>query len=105
MSGDPKYVFRGGYIEDEAGDRWWSAELLAKVEKERDEAQAQRDILLDASKEGSWMARALDAERNWREAQERLREAEESNRMACENTPTKGCECPGCEYAREVARR
>lgn len=35
------YTFRGGYIEDEAGDRWWSQELLAKVEQERDEARAE----------------------------------------------------------------
>lgn len=33
-----------------------------------------------------------------------LEAAEESRRMACENTPTRGCECPGCGYAREVAR-
>ena len=37
------FVFRGGYVEDEAGDRWWSAGLLAKVEKERDEAIRERD--------------------------------------------------------------
>jgi DNA repair exonuclease SbcCD ATPase subunit len=36
---------------------------LEQVEAERDEARAQRDNLLDASKEGAWMARALDAER------------------------------------------
>ena len=41
------YVFRGGYIEDESGDRWWSAELLAKVEKERDDARAQIAELKD----------------------------------------------------------
>ena len=33
-------TFRGGCVEDESGAKWWSAELLAKVEKERDEAQA-----------------------------------------------------------------
>lgn len=27
------------------------------------------------------------------------------NEMACENTPTKGCECPGCGLARERAER
>lgn len=25
--------------------------------------------------------------------------------MGCENTPTRGCECPGCETARERAER
>jgi len=34
------YVFRGGYIEDAAGDRWWSEGLLRKVEAERDELKA-----------------------------------------------------------------
>lgn len=33
------YTFRGGYIEDSSGDRWWSSELLSKVERERDEAR------------------------------------------------------------------
>jgi hypothetical protein len=37
---------------------------LAAAEKERDEARAQLENALDASKEGAWMARALDAERN-----------------------------------------
>lgn len=37
----------------------WVAVLL----RQRDEVTAQRDNLLDASKEGAWMARALDAER------------------------------------------
>jgi len=58
-----EYTFRGGYIEDASGDRWWSADLLARVERERDRAQAQLENVLDASKEGAWMARALDAER------------------------------------------
>lgn len=35
-----KYTFRGGYIEDESGDRWWSAGLVALLERERDEALA-----------------------------------------------------------------
>jgi hypothetical protein len=32
-----KYIFRGGYIEDPAGDRWWSEGLFEAVETERDE--------------------------------------------------------------------
>lgn len=42
------YVFRGGYIEDPAGDRWWSADLLKKVEAERDEARkAYMDLMAE----------------------------------------------------------
>ncbi len=39
------YAFRGGYIEDASGGRWWSAGLLARTEAERDDA---RSMLLDA---------------------------------------------------------
>ena len=42
-----EYVFRGGYIEDPAGDRWWSADLLKKVEAERDEARKAYMNLMD----------------------------------------------------------
>jgi hypothetical protein len=46
------YTFRGGYVEDAAGDRWWSSELLARVERERDEAKAEverlNEVLEDA---------------------------------------------------------
>lgn len=34
------YKFRGGYIEDPSGGRWWSAALLARTEAERDELKA-----------------------------------------------------------------
>lgn len=40
MSDDNGYIFRGGYIEDPAGDRWWSADLLKRVETERDELRS-----------------------------------------------------------------
>ena len=36
---------------------------------------------------------------------ERVAAFEWSNEMACENTPTPGCECPGCCTARERADR
>lgn len=36
-----KVTFRGGYVEDEAGDRWWSHGLLSQVERERNEARAE----------------------------------------------------------------
>lgn len=35
----------------------------------------------------------------------RITELEWSNEMACENTPTADCECPGCHTARERADR
>jgi len=73
---EAEYVFRGGYIEDAGGDRWWSAELLAKTERERDQLKSQMENTLDTRKEGAWMARALDAERERDEARaevERLR--------------------------------
>lgn len=47
---------------------------IMTLERERDEALAQRDNLLDASKEGAWMARALDAERERDEACQKERE-------------------------------
>jgi hypothetical protein len=37
---DEPLRYRGGYVEDAAGDRWWSQALLAKVEGERDRAVA-----------------------------------------------------------------
>lgn len=46
----------------------WAGVLL----RQRDEVTAQRDNLLDASKEGAWMARALDAERERDEARHTL---------------------------------
>lgn len=41
MNDDNGYIFRGGYIEDPAGDRWWSADLLKRVETERDALRAE----------------------------------------------------------------
>ena len=39
------YKFRGGYVEDASGDRWWSAGLLSKVDQERDAARAEVERL------------------------------------------------------------
>jgi hypothetical protein len=42
----------------------------------------------------------------WREVEHlraRVTELEWSNEMACENTPTKNCSCPGCSLARDRA--
>jgi hypothetical protein len=61
----------------------WAGVLL----RQRDEIRAQRDNLLDASKEGAWMARALDAERERDEAR-------------AENDRLKASRLPDVEYAR-----
>jgi hypothetical protein len=95
----------------------WVSVLL----RQRDEVTAQRDNAVDASKEGAWMARALDAERERDVAQaatvnaalihadlvrerdalkERIARMMESMSMACEEPPA-GCECAGCMYSRE----
>ena len=36
---------------------------------------------------------------------EKVRRLEWATEMACENTPTRGCECPGCTTARERAEK
>lgn len=74
----------------------WAGVLL----RQRDEVTAQRDNAVDASKEGAWMARALDAERERDALKERIARMMESISMACEEPPT-NCECAGCSYARE----
>ena len=45
MSDDNGYIFRGGYVEDPAGDKWWSADLLKRVETERDALRAEVESL------------------------------------------------------------
>jgi predicted nucleic acid-binding Zn-ribbon protein len=39
------YTSQGNYIEDAAGDRWWSADLLSRVERERNEARSEVEML------------------------------------------------------------
>jgi chromosome segregation ATPase len=47
-----------------------------------------------------------DSRDKWAETARKLGEQLEwTNEMACENTPTPGCECPGCSLARDRARR
>lgn len=75
-----EYFFRGGYVEDPAGDRWWSADLLKKVEAERDKARAEverRDREHEALVETAQKALAyVTAERDEARAEvERLRDA------------------------------
>lgn len=61
------YTFRGGYIEDSSGDRWWSSELLSKVERERDEARDNNARLREladiaAGEQGLAQRRMLEAQ-------------------------------------------
>lgn len=113
-----RYTFRGGYIEDDSGDRWWSSSLLKRTEEERDEALAKASR---AEKNFASVAEALDladrpegqggiqvapAEEIVEFARKAMRrynqwdDVSESLSMACE-TPATGCECAGCSYARE----
>lgn len=50
-----------------------------------------------------WGVKRLAKERD--EARAEVARLRWGNEMACENTPTKGCECPGCGLARERAER
>lgn len=54
----------------DAAPQPWRGMILAIIARLRT-AEAERDCALDASSEGGWMARALDAERNLRAAEAR----------------------------------
>jgi hypothetical protein len=60
-------------------------ERVRVVERERDRAQAQLENVLDASKKGAWMARALDAECERDELKTRLAHAEADAEQAIHN--------------------
>lgn len=61
-----RYTFRGGYVEDESGERWWSSHVLRSVEIQRDYAREEvvrlRDQLKNrlASKSDAWDYRCED---------------------------------------------
>lgn len=44
-SGALRVIFRGGYVEDESGERWWSADVLARAERETERARADFESL------------------------------------------------------------
>lgn len=85
---------------------------LETVTRQRDEARAD---LSDALARIAAIAQALGCDAQAlaedpsvaRAEVERLRERivllEWNNEAGCENTPTRGCECPGCMTARERA--
>lgn len=55
--------------------------------------------------EGTWSVFAEKVVRERDEARAEVARLRWGNEMACENTPTRGCECPGCGLARERAER
>jgi hypothetical protein len=59
-----------------------SSQVLRKLVRDLDTVQAERD-----------------------EAKAEIERLKWDLEMACENTPTEGCECPGCETARERAEK
>ena len=72
-----------------------------KAENERDEARAKLALLeRHYSPEAAAKLRAELAKANAEIASLRW-----DRETACENTPTRGCECPGCGLARERAER
>lgn len=52
-----------------------------------------------------WRAKYIEAERERVRLQIRVGRLEWLAEAGCENTPTRGCECPGCMTARERAER
>lgn len=55
----PEYVFRGGYIEDASGEKWWSAGLLEKAEKEIGELKGRVERQTD------WYQQRFNRLRKW----------------------------------------
>lgn len=81
-----------------------------QLRRERDEARRRaadltKILIREGGVEGAYerqLAQALKERDEARAEVERLRWLAEAG---CENTPTKGCECPGCCTARERAER
>lgn len=75
--------------------------LLLYYEVRPKEVTLQVEDLLRICRERFVELQQLRAETN--ALRKRVAEFEWANEMACENTPTPGCECPGCCTARERA--
>ena len=71
----------------------------------REENLALRAALRSLQSNEEWRVRYQRAESERVKAMIRVQRLEWDAEAACENTPTKGCECPGCETARERALR
>jgi hypothetical protein len=69
----------------------------AAAERERDEARAQRDKLLDTMPDGAWAARALDAERELQRLRDGVRRIAKMNCEWDTEQPSWRDEgCPAC---------
>jgi hypothetical protein len=71
----------------------------------REENLALRAALRSCQSTEDWRAKYVEAERERVRLQIRVGRLEWLAEAGCENTPTKGCECPGCMTARERAER
>ena len=88
---------------------------LRRAERERDQLREELLRLHRLAPTGTYTVslpheqeiQALRASRDkWAETARKLGEQLEwTNEMVCENTPTPGCECPGCSLARDRAER
>lgn len=92
----------------------WRVHLLEEEWKALSESyerifQDRYDLLTVHTKEGmlasEWVMRTATAERERDQLRKEVERLRWGNDMACENTPTAGCECPGCETARDRAVR
>lgn len=89
----------------------WVSVLL----RQRDEVTAQRDNAVDASKEGAWMARALDAERERDEALAQVARREREHEALVETAQkalalaqaryTDACDALGIDHNDSLAHR
>lgn len=121
QEGFADYKYRSEVLENQVQllraevDHWKGAarehaENLTKMQAERDHLE----VLWKAEMEhaNKWAARARKAESDYLymnrirdHLQGQVLELQRDRETACENTPTKGCECPGCMTARERAER
>lgn len=109
------YTFRGGYIEDAAGDRWWSSELLAKVEKERDQLKEELEKLHRLAPTGTYTANAtyemqlLTVKQERNEARAVLRDFAEYDCEYGDNCPsnagTRHGTCVGCKARQALEKK
>ena len=79
-----------------------TAQAHKKLRDEIDALVATDPALEDST---DWRAKYVEAERERVRLQIRVGRLEWLAEAGCENTPTKGCECPGCMTARERAER
>jgi hypothetical protein len=79
-----------------------TAQAHKKLRDEIDALVATDPALEDGT---DWRAKYVEAERERVRLQIRVGRLEWLAEAGCENTPTRGCECPGCMTARERAER